>query len=44
MKKLKMLSKDKDRFIDLIISIRNSIHNNGLYVPKGIKKSNRDFC
>jgi hypothetical protein len=36
-----MLSKNKDRFIDLITSIRNSIHNNGLYVPRGVKKSNR---
>lgn len=25
---------NKDTFIDLISSIRNSIHNNGLYVPK----------
>jgi hypothetical protein len=31
----------KDRFIDLISSIRNSIHNNGLYVPKGSTKSKK---
>jgi hypothetical protein len=38
LKKLKMLSKEKNRFADLITSIRNSIHNNGLYVPRSIEK------
>jgi hypothetical protein len=32
---------NKDKFIDLISSIRNSIHNNGLYVPKGSTKSTK---
>ena len=26
---------NKDRFIDLIILIRNSLHNNGLFIPRG---------
>jgi hypothetical protein len=39
--KLKILGKDKDKFIDLIASVRYSIHNNGLYVPRGTKKNNR---
>lgn len=32
---------DKDEFIDLISSIRNSIHTNGLYMPRGSTKSKR---
>lgn len=35
-----MFSGEKNKFVDLITSIRNSIHNNGLYVPRGEKKSN----
>jgi hypothetical protein len=36
LKKLKLLNEEKDKFVDLITSIRNSIHNNGLYVPRGV--------
>jgi hypothetical protein len=32
---------NKDKFIDLISSIRNSIHNNGLYVPMGSIKNKK---
>jgi hypothetical protein len=35
MHKLKLLTKDNDKFIDLIVLLRNSIHNNGVYVPLG---------
>ena len=32
---------NQDQFIDLITSIRNSIHNNGLYIPRGISSTRR---
>jgi hypothetical protein len=32
---------NKDKFIDLVSSIRNSIHTNGLYVPRGSTKNKR---
>jgi hypothetical protein len=32
---------NKDKFIDLTTSLRNSIHNNGLYMPKVSTKSKR---
>jgi hypothetical protein len=33
MRKLKLLAKENDKFIDLIGLLRNSIHNNGAYMP-----------
>jgi hypothetical protein len=36
--KLKLLTKDNDKFIDLVGLLRNSIHNNGVYEPRGSTK------
>ena len=38
-KKLKL--KNQDKFIDLISKLRNAIHTNGLYVPKGNMKNDK---
>jgi hypothetical protein len=40
-RKLKL--KNRDKFIDLIAKLRNAIHTNGLYVPKGNMKNDRIF-
>ena len=38
-KKLRL--KNRDKFIDLISKLRNAIHTNGLYVPKGNLKNDK---
>ncbi len=41
MSKLKLLAKENDKFIDLIGLFRNSIHNNGVYMPGGSEKNRK---
>src|SRR5919198_2099453 len=37
----KLKLKNRDKFIDLISKLRNAIHTNGLYVPKGNMKNDK---
>jgi hypothetical protein len=43
MRKLKLLTKENDKFIDLFVLLRNSIHNNGAYMPLKSPKKPREI-